>query len=93
MLHHRFMWETRLTEEEWEQTSSNVQIMARNGKLWDLHQTKIHISCHWIQTLPGELQLILVSVHRRENCDICYVVIQDKIVVMWICLICFMIFL
>lgn len=83
MLLHRVMWETRLTEEEWEQTSSNVQIMARNGKLWDLHQTKIHSSCLWIQTLPGELlPVLVVSLHRRENCNICYVVIQDKTVVM-----------
>jgi len=82
MLLHRFMWETRLTEEDWEQTSSNVQITARNGKLWDLHQTKIRGSCLWIQTLLGELLFVLVvSLHRRENCDMCYVVIQDKIVV------------
>jgi len=84
MLLHRIMWETRLTEEDWEQTFNNVQIMARNGKLWDLHQTKIRSSCLWIQTLSGELLLVLVSLHRRENCNICYVVIQDKIVVMWI---------
>lgn len=71
MLLHRFMWETRLTEEDWEQTSSNVQIMARNDKLWDLHQTKIRSSCLWIQTLLGELLFVLVvSLHRRENCDI-----------------------
>jgi hypothetical protein len=56
--------------------------MARNGKVWDLHQTKIHSSCLWIQTQPGELLLVLVSLHRRENCGICYIVIQDKIVVM-----------
>jgi len=93
MLLHRIMWETRLTEEDWEQTFNNVQIMARNGKLWDLHQTKIRSSCLWIQTLSGELLLVLVSLHRRENCNICYVVIQDKIVVMWIWLICFMVFL
>lgn len=53
MLLHRYLWETRLTEEDWEQTSSNVQIMARNGKVWVLHQTKIHSSCLWIPTLPG----------------------------------------
>jgi len=82
MLLHRFMWETRLTEEDWEQTSSNVQIMARNGKVWDLHQTKIHSSCLWIQTQPGELLLVLISLHRRENCGIYCIVIQDKIVVM-----------